>query len=170
MVKIVFVDGYNVINAWPELKSRKDFSYEAARQKLTDIMMDYASYYGCKVMLVFDAHKVAKSLEKKERHGNVTVVFTKEGETADSFIEKSVDSIGKKINVCVVTSDALEQMLAFQRGATRMSSIEFLREVEAMQTKIQKKTQKRFAENRNLLEDRIEKNILEKLEKIRRSH
>ncbi|MDT8715797.1 NYN domain-containing protein [Clostridium sp. 19966] len=169
-MKIVFVDGYNVINAWPKLKNMKDFSYEAARQKLTDIMMDYSSFYGCRVFVVFDAHKVPKSLEKKERHGNVTIVFTKEGETADNFIEKSVDSIGKKIDVCVVTSDALEQMLTFQRGATRMSSIEFLREIEAMQVNIQNKTQKKFADNRNLLEDTIEKNVLEKLEKIRRSH
>jgi uncharacterized protein len=167
-VKIVFVDAYNVINTWPNLKPIKTYSYEAARQKLIEILQNYATYKGYRVFIVFDAHKVQGNIGKKEKLGNIVIVYTKEGETADSFIEKTMDEIGKKVDVSVVTSDSLEQQLAFQRGATRMSSIEFYFEVEEVNKRIQKKSEKKFSEQRNLLEERVGKDILEKLEKIRR--
>ena len=169
-MKVFFVDAYNVINTWPNLKERKDYSYEAARQKLIEVLQNYATYKGYKIFIVFDAHKVNGNIGKRENVGNIVIIYTKEGETADSFIEKYIDNIGKKVDVCVVTSDSLEQQLAFQRGATRMSSIEFYFEVEEVHGRIMKKTEKNFSEQRNLLEDRIDKNVLEKLEKIRRSH
>ena len=97
------------------------------------------------------------------------VVFTKEGETADSFIERYVNNIGRKVEVCVVTSDSLEQQVTFQRGATRMSSIEFYNEVKTTTQKITNKTKKNISANRTLLEDRIDKKVLEKLQKIRKS-
>ena len=91
-MKNVFVDGYNVINSWPELKIIKDYSLDGARQKLIEMLQNYASYNGLKIFLVFDAHLLPKSLEKKEKFGEyLVVVFTKEGETADSFIEKRVN-------------------------------------------------------------------------------
>lgn len=168
-MRSIFVDAYNVINSWPGLRDVKDYSFEAARQKLIDTLQNYASYHGYKIFIVFDAHKVVGSGEKKEKLGNLVIVFTKEGETADSFIERTVNNIGKKVEVCVVTSDSLEQQLAFQRGAVRMSSLEFYFEVLETENKIEKKIEKKYTEQRNLLEDRIEKNVLEKLEKIRRS-
>jgi uncharacterized protein len=168
-VRVIFVDGYNVINSWPGLRDTKDYSYEAARQKLVEVLQNYAAYKGYKIFVVFDAHKVSGNLEKREKMSNLIIVFTKEGETADSYIEKAVDNIGRKTEVVVVTSDSLEQQLAFQRGAIRMSSIEFYFEVEEVHAKIQRKTEKKFIENRNLLEDIIQKSVLEKLEKIRRS-
>jgi predicted RNA-binding protein with PIN domain len=168
-VKIIFVDAYNVINTWPNLKPVKDYSYEAARQKLIEILQNYATYKGYKIFIVFDAHMVQGNIGKRENLNNLVIVYTKEGETADSFIEKTMDNIGKKVDVCVVTSDSLEQQLAFQRGATRMSSLEFYFEVEEVHEIIQKRTHSNFSEQRNPLEKRIEKNVLEKLEKIRRS-
>lgn len=168
-MKIIFVDAYNVINAWPNLRDIKDYSYESARQKLINVLQNYATYKGSKIFIVFDAHKVQGNFEKREKLGNIVIVFTKEGETADSFIEKTINNIGKKVDVCVVTSDSLEQQVAFQRGATRMSSIEFYFEVEEVHDKIQQKSEKNLAEQRNLLKDRIQQNVLEELEKIRRS-
>jgi predicted RNA-binding protein with PIN domain len=168
-VRNVFVDGYNVINSWPELNKIKDYSFEAARIKLVEIIQNYAAYKGYKIFIVFDAHMVKGSIEKKEKLENVIVIFTKEGETADSFIERYVNLIGRKIEVCVVTSDSLEQQLAFQRGAIRMSSIEFYNEVVTTKEKISINTKKSMSSERALVEDRIAKEILEKLERIRRS-
>jgi hypothetical protein len=170
-VKNVFVDGYNVINSWPELKIIKDYSLDGARQKLIEMLQNYASYNGLKIFLVFDAHLLPKSLEKKEKFGEyLVVVFTKEGETADSFIEKRVNNIGRKADVCVVTSDLLEQQVVFQRGATRMSSLEFYHEVKGVEKKINNKIEKDNSCKRNTIEDRIENDILEKLQKIRKNH
>ena len=169
-MKNIFVDGYNVINSWPELKNIKDYSLEASRQELIETLSNYAVFKGFKIFIVFDAHMLNKSVEKREKiNNNIVVVFTKEGETADAFIEKTVNRVGKKIDVSVVTSDSLEQQIVFQRGATRMSSIEFYHEIKEVETKIKSKIQKKYSEKRYLLEDRIQKDMLEKLEKIRRS-
>lgn len=167
-MKIIFVDGYNVINHWPDLREVKDYSYEAARNKLIDSLQNYSSFMGYKVYVVFDAHKVQGSIEKKDKVGNVIVVFTKDGETADSYIERSVNNIGRKTEVVVVTSDSLEQQLAFQRGAIRTSSLEFYHEVKGAETKIMKKAEKTVVKQRNLLENNVDESVLEKLERIRR--
>jgi predicted RNA-binding protein with PIN domain len=169
-VKVIFVDGYNVINSWPELKELKDFSYEAARKKLINDLQNYAAYKGYKIILTFDAHKVPGSMEKKEKiDKNITVVFTQELETADSFIERNVNDIGRKIDVCVVTSDLLEQQLVFQRGATRMSSIEFYNEVNNSKINIKNKINNNYSEKKSSLEERVKKDIFEKLDRMRKS-
>lgn len=169
-MRIIFVDGYNVINSWPELKKIKEYSYEVARISLIDSLQNYSSYKDCKIFIVFDAHKVPGALEKKDRVGNLIIVFTKDGETADSFIERNVNDIGRKTEVFVVTSDSLEQQTVFQRGAVRMSSIEFYREIEKIENNIRKKSEKLKEKQRNSLEDNIEKDVRDKLERIRRSH
>lgn len=169
-MKYVFVDGYNVVNSWPDLVKIREYSFEAARARLIDTLQNYSVYNGYKIIIVFDAHMVKGSLEKKEKvDDHVAVVFTKEGETADSFIEKSVNKIGRRFEVCVVTSDSLEQQVAFQRGATRMSSLEFYYEVKTAENKIEKRIVKKYSERRNTVEDIIQKEVLEELEKIRRS-
>jgi len=168
-VKTIFVDGYNVINSWPNLKSIKDYSYESSRQQLIDSLQNYTEFKGYKMFIVFDAQLVKGSIQKKERQGDLVIVFTKEGETADDYIERMVNNIGRKSEVCVVTSDSLEQQVTFQRGAIRMSSIEFYHEVISTQKKIQINIEKNHLEKRNRLEERIDEKTLEKLEKIRRS-
>jgi len=169
-VKTIYVDGYNVISSWHELREAKEYSLEAAREKLIEILQNYSTYKGYKLFLVFDAHLQRGSLEKKERKSsNFIVVYTKEGQTADSYIEKAVNNVGRKIDVTVVTSDSLEQQLAFQRGATRMSSIEFYFEVIKVHEAIRKQTEKKAVDKRNLLKDRLNENVIEQLEKIRKS-
>ena len=169
-MKTMFIDGYNVINSWPNLKTVKDYSYDTARQKLTEILQNYATYKGYKIFIVFDAHMVQGNVGKRENLEGVAIIYTKEGETADNYIEKSIDRIGRKSDVCVVTSDSLEQQIAFQRGAIRMSSLELYFEVEEINQRIVKKAKNEYSKQRNPLEERLEKETLEKLEKIRRSH
>ncbi|MBP2033142.1 putative RNA-binding protein with PIN domain [Clostridium algifaecis] len=167
----IFVDGYNVINSWPNLKKTKNYSFEAARQQLVEILVNYAAFKGYRVFIVFDAQLVLGSLEKDEKaSNNVNVIFTKEGETADAYIERTVNNIGRKNEVFVVTSDKLEQQLVFQRGAVRMPSMEFYNEVKSIKNSISVKITEKYSDKKHTLEDRINKNILDKLEKIRRNN
>jgi hypothetical protein len=170
-VKTIFVDGYNVINYWPELKDIKDQSLEIARDKLIETLNNYAAFKDYRVTIVFDAHLKKGSLEKTDRVSErVSVVYTREGETADAFIERSVDEIGRKSEVSVVTSDSLEQQLIFQRGAVRISSLEFYHEVREAENNIKGNIEKKSAQNRHILEEVVASDVLEKLEKIRRSN
>jgi len=169
-VKIIYVDGYNLINNWPELINQKKASYEAARQKLIEMLQNYGAFIGSKIIIVFDAHKVRGSIQKKEKYGELIVIFTKEGETADSYIEKSVNDLGRRVNVTVVTNDNLEQQVVFQRGAVRKSCFEFYTDVVKGMSGIQNKTIKVASKERNLLSEFMDDNVYEKLEKIRRSH
>lgn len=169
-MKTIFVDGYNVINSWPDLKQKKDFSFEAARQTLIDKLHNYGVFKACKIVLVFDAHKVIGSLEKKEEiNKNISVIFTKDGETADSYIEKRVNSLGRKHEIVVVTSDSLEQQIIFQRGAVRMSSLEFYNEVIKIEKSIKLKTDKNRSTHKNSIIDNIDDKTAKILEEIRRS-
>lgn len=167
-MKLIYVDGYNVINSWPNLNMIKEHNFEGSREKLVEILQNYASYGGDRVVLVFDAHLVKGSLEKKERLGNITVVYTKMGETADSYIERHVNKVGRKYDVMVVTSDLLEQQLVFQRGAMRISAMEFYQEVSRICKKISNKISSSAVSSRNLIEDRIDRKVFEKLDSIRK--
>ena len=168
-MKTIFVDGYNVINSWPDLKQKKDFSFEAARQSLIDKLHNYGVFNECKIVLVFDAHKVHGSIEKKEEiNKNISVVFTKDGETADSYIEKKVNALGRKHEIVVVTSDNLEQQTVFQRGAVRMSSLEFYNEVTKIEKKIKVKTDRNKSSHKNSIADNIDDGVVEILEALRR--
>ena len=169
-MKIIFIDGYNVLNSWPNLKDLKNTSFYGARNKLIDILHNYGSYNGCKIVLVFDGHKVAGNIESKEEiNKNLSIVFTKDGETADAYIEKEVHSVGRRYEVYVVTSDWLEQQTIFQRGAVRMSSLEFYNEVINLESKIRVKAENNMNSQKNNLGDNIDEDILTKLEKLRRS-
>lgn len=169
-MKIVFVDGYNVLNSWPNLKNDKEYTFNGTREKLIDIMHNYGSYKDCKVILVFDGYKVAGNREKKEDiNRNLTIVFTKDGQTADSYIEKEVHTLGRKYEVYVVTSDWMEQQTIFQRGAVRVSSLEFYNEVMGTEKIIRVNAEKNKNPNKNHLQDNIDYEVLKKLEDMRRS-
>lgn len=169
-MKIIFVDGYNVINSWPNLKKQKDYTFDGAREKLIDTLHNYSVFEGCKIIIVFDAYKVARSIEKKENiNNNVSVVFTKDGETADSYIEREVHNMGRKYEVYVVTSDYLEQQIVFQRGAVRVSSIEFYNEVLKTEDKISLGRTAIEDNRKNILGDNVNEDVYKKLEAIRRS-
>lgn len=168
-MKIVFVDGYNVLNSWSELKTEKEYSFQGSRQKLIDMMHNYASFNNCKLILVFDGYKVSGNIEGREViNKNLTIIFTKDGETADSYIEKEVHNLGRRYEIYVVTSDSLEQLTIFQRGAIRMSSVEFRNEVMGMQHEI-KKIEKNRVTQKNHIQDNVDSSVLQKLEEIRRS-
>lgn len=168
-MKKIFVDGYNVINSWPNLKDIREYSLESARAKLEEVLQNYSAYNNIEVIIVYDAYSVSQNYGKKEKKAKLTVVFTKEGEIADQFIERSIDVLGKRANVSVVTSDALEQQIAFQRGATRISSIEFYHDVMETQISIEKDLKKTKQGNSNSIKDVVDEHIYEKLEKMRRS-
>ncbi|MEE0566685.1 NYN domain-containing protein [Clostridium sp.] len=169
-MRFVFVDGYNVVNSWDILKKEKSISLESARQKLIDILDNYGAINGCKVILVFDGYKVAGNRESKyEYNKNLVVIFTKDGVTADAYIEKEVNHIGRKYEVHVVTSDSLEQQTIFQRGAVRISSIEFYNLVFNTNEDIKHNSKKVNSSDKNVLLDNIDDDVLKKLEAMRRS-
>ena len=168
-MRFVFVDGYNVVNSWDILKKEKSVSLESARQKLIDILDNYGAINGCKVILVFDGYKVAGNRESKyEYNKNLVVIFTKDGVTADAYIEKEVNHIGRKYEVYVVTSDSLEQQTIFQRGAVRISSIEFYNMVFDTSEDIKRSSKKVSTSHKSTIQDNIDEDILKKLEAIRR--
>lgn len=126
----LLVDGYNIIFAWEELKDLAKNDIGAARDKLIDILSGYHGMQGGDLILVFDAYKVAGGKESVSRYHNIYVVYTKESETADQYIEKTVHDIGKNNHVTVATSDGLEQMIILGEGAVRMSAAGLLEEIE----------------------------------------
>ncbi len=118
----LLVDGYNIIFAWEDLRELSRVNIDSARDKLMDILCNYQGYIGCTVILVFDAYKVKGGPGTVMKYHNIHVVYTREAETADQYIEKTVHEIGRKYQVTVATSDALEQMIIWGSGAMRMSA------------------------------------------------
>lgn len=134
----VLVDGYNVIFAWDELKSLADTDLGAARERLMEILCNYSAYMKNNVVLVFDAYKVPGNTGERFDFHNIHVVYTKERELGDVYIEKLISEIGKNDRVRVVTSDNLIQLSAVRFGVLRMSAAEFEREVDSVHAKIGK--------------------------------
>lgn len=126
----LLVDGYNVIFAWNSLKKLSQDNIEGARNTLINILCNYQGYKKCEVILVFDAYKVKGNTREVEKVNNINIVYTKEAETADMYIEKVSHKLAENHKVRVVTSDALEQLIILEGGALRVSSREFLYEVQ----------------------------------------
>lgn len=127
--RYVVVDGYNVIFAWDNLKKLAEDNLSDARDKLMDMLCNYSAFTKCETVLVFDAYKVPGNTGKKYNYNNIRVVYTKERELGDNYIEKLISDIGKNENVRVVTSDNLIQLSAVRYGVLRVSAKEFEREV-----------------------------------------
>ena len=134
----LLVDGYNIIFAWDELRTLADESADAARGLLMDILCNYQGYRGMTLILVFDAYRVVGNPGESFRYHNIHVVYTKEAETADQYIEKTVHQIGRKYDVTVATSDRLEQVIILGQGARRMSAAELYTEVEEMAAELRR--------------------------------
>lgn len=128
----LLVDGYNIIFAWEDLKELSKTNVESARSKLLDILCNYQGYMKNTLIVVFDAYKVKGNSGSVSKYHNIYVVYTKEAETADQYIEKTVHEIGRKYHVTVATSDALEQMIIWGQGATRLSAQGLREEVESV--------------------------------------
>ena len=127
----ILVDGYNIIFAWPELKKLAAKSLDLARSELTNRLASYRGFMQCELILVFDAYRVKGQHREIEQHSGISVVYTKEAETADTYIERTAHQLSKEYRVRVATSDGLEQVIIMGGGAMRVSASEFLLEVEA---------------------------------------
>jgi predicted RNA-binding protein with PIN domain len=134
----LLVDGYNIIFAWDDLKEIARDNLDAARKILCDLLCNYQGYKKCEVILVFDAYKVKGGLGSVEKYHNIHVVYTKEAETADQYIEKTVHQMAKKYNVTVATSDATEQVIIWGAGAMRLSAQGLLQEVQETNKEIRR--------------------------------
>ena len=126
----LLVDGCNIIFAWEDLRDLAQADFHAAQSRLMDILSDYQGIKGCILILVFDAYRVKGHREEITKYHNIHVVYTKEAETADMFIEKTVHAIGRKYQVTVATSDGLEQVIIMGQGGKRLSAAGLKEEVD----------------------------------------
>lgn len=173
--RYLLVDGYNIIFSWEMLRELSKVNIESARNLLMDVLCDYQGFNGCTLILVFDAYRVEGGQERVFNYHNIHVVFTKEAETADQYIEKTVHKIGKKADVTVATSDALEQVIIYGQGARRMAARELLEEVELTREKVLERiekrpgsTQKQLMENdHNYLFDHLPEELVSYMEEVR---
>ena len=133
----LLVDGYNIIFSWRELKDISTSNLDLARSMLINTMCNYQGVYGCEVIIVFDAYKVKGSVREVEKVGNISVIYTKESETADMYIEKASHDLSRKHRVRVATSDGMEQLIILGNGAFRISAAELYEEVKIADKRIQ---------------------------------
>ena len=132
----LLVDGYNVIFAWDALRKLADGNLDAARRRLMDILCNYAGYKRCVPILVFDAYKVRGGTREVEKYHNLYVVYTREAETADMYIERATHELAKEHRTRVVSSDGAEQIIVMGHGALRVSARAFEEEVRAVEKEI----------------------------------
>ena len=132
----IIVDGYNLIFAWDGLAALAKDNFDAARHILTDILCNYRGYAKCELVLVFDGYKVKGNAGEKSDYNGIHLVYTKENETGDMYIEKLVEEVGKNYSVRVVTSDNLIQVSALRAGVLRMPAREFIKEIERVNDQI----------------------------------
>lgn len=163
----LLVDGYNIIFAWEELKELSNYNMDAARSKLIDILSNYQGFTGCTLILVFDAYKVEGNPGEIQKINNIYVVFTKEAETADQYIEKATHEIGKKHNVTVATSDHLEQVIVMGQGALKISASDFYEEIERVNQEIRTLNKEKRLNGKNYLFYHLDDDMAEKIEEVR---
>ena len=163
----LLVDGYNIIFAWNDLKELADVNIDAARSRLMDLLCNYQGYKNCTLILVFDAYKVQGNPGSVQKYHNIHVVYTKEAETADQYIEKTVHEIGKKYRVTGATSDRLEQVIILGQGAGRMSARELREEMELVEGQIRETTELKKESGKTYLFDSLDEKSAEYLEAVR---
>ena len=135
-VEYVLVDGYNVIHAWDNLRSMVNEHMDVARNLLINTLCNYQGYKKCELILVFDAYKIKGHMREVEKFNNITIVYTKEAETADMYIERASYKLAKNNRVRVVTSDGMEQLIILGNGAIRVSAREFREEIDNAENEI----------------------------------
>jgi len=167
MKPLLIVDGYNVIGAWKEAAEPKH-TIDEARDKLIHQLQDYSGYSGEEVVLVFDGYRSDRRTSTEEQLTNLTVVYTRHGETADSYIERLVVQTPKYRTVRVATSDGQIQTLALGAGATRITSRELLIEMQQLRKSSFAAHRKAQELNRNPLGARLPRDVQEALERLRR--
>lgn len=166
MAEIIIVDGYNALNAWPSLTVLRGENFEHARDKLIDILAEYGALKGIEVIIVFDAHRV-KGKRKEETVPGAKIIFTKEHETADHYIERLLSQLPPRSQVWVATGDAVEQSIVLGKGACRLTIRELFFQVEG-DKKVSRQHYRRPVEG-HCLDGRLEDDVRRYLEKLRRA-
>lgn len=163
----LLVDGYNIIFAWEDLNELAKVNIEGARNKLMDILCNYQGYKKCTLILVFDAYKVEGGQGSVQKYHNIHVVYTKEAETADQYIEKTVHEIGRKYHVTVATSDALEQVIILGQGADRLSARNLREEIQRMKEEIREDYIEKQKKSGTYLFDHLPEELSDLMEDVR---
>ena len=161
------MDGYNIIFSWEELNDLAKVSIDGARSKLMDILCNYQGFKKCELILVFDAYKLEGHPVEVVDYHNIHVVYTKEAETADQYIEKLVHEMGRKYDVTVETSDKMEQVIILGQGAKRLSAQDLKEEVERVNRQIRSDYLEKQQTGRNYLFDHLDEETAEYMESIR---
>lgn len=163
----LLVDGYNIIFSWEELRELSEKDIGAARGKLADILSNYQGYRKCTLILVYDAYKVEGNPGEVMKYHNIYIVYTKEAETADQYIEKTVRRIAKDASVTVATSDGLEQVIILGQGANRMSAPGLKEEIERTLAEVRGEHLGKKGSVGNYLFDYLDEETAEEMEKVR---
>ena len=163
----LLVDGYNIIFSWEELRELSEKDIGAARGKLADILSNYQGYRKCTLILVYDAYKVEGNPGEVMKYHNIYIVYTKEEETADQYIEKTVRRIAKDAAVTVATSDGLEQVIILGQGANRMSAPGLKEEIERTLAEVRGEHLGKKGSVGNYLFDYLDEETAEEMEKVR---
>ncbi|MDF2486323.1 MAG: hypothetical protein K0R46_2491 [Herbinix sp.] len=160
----LLVDGYNIIFSWEELQELAKENLDAARGRLMDILCNYQGFKKCSIILVFDAYKVKGGLGEVLDYHNISVVYTKEAETADQYIEKVTHDIARENRVTVATSDALEQLIILGKGAVRLSANDLKEEINRINEQIRSEYLDRPPTGRAYLGEQFDDDIIDILE------
>lgn len=163
----LLVDGYNIIFSWEDLKELAEVNLEAARGRLMDILCNLQGYRKNTVILVFDAYRVEGSKGSISKYHNIHVVYTKEAETADQYIEKTAHELGRQYEVTVATSDALEQVIILGQGAKRMSAQGLLEEVKNVNAEIRDSFLSSYSGSRQYLLENLPEELARFMEEVR---
>ena len=162
----LLVDGYNIIFAWEDLKELSEINLEAARGKLMDILSNLQGALGCTLILVFDAYRVEGGAREIFRYHNIHVVYTKEAETADQYIEKTVHELGRKYRVTVATSDGLEQVIIMGQGASRLSASGLRELVELTRRELRETLEGKAVPMKNYLLENLSPEVRSRIEEL----
>ena len=149
------MDGYNIIYAWPELKELADENMDGARMKLLDYLSNYQGIRKCQIIVVFDAYRVQGHREEVIDYHNIHVVYTREAQTADQYIEKFAHDNQKKYNITVATSDGLQQIIVRGAGCALFSARELKPEIIQANKRIQEEYEEKKGIDRNYLMDSL---------------
>lgn len=163
----LLVDGYNIIFSWKTLKEIASEDLEAARIKLADILCNYQGYKKNEIILVFDGYKSKGNLGSVYQYHNIDIVYTKEAETADQFIEMVTQNLARKYRIRVATSDKTEQIIILGKGATRLSAKELEQEVKRAEKEIEEIYLSKQTVTKNRLLDNLSPEIADLLNKMR---
>ena len=167
-VHFLLVDGYNVIYSNPELAALAEDSLDMARKKLSDALCEFKALSKYRIILVFDAHLVAGGLGSVEDYHNIKIIFTKESETADHYIESVAYKLGKKNDrITVATSDTMEQIIILGQGAMRISAEDLWAEIENAKEEVRTRYISSRPVKRNPIESLLDASTAQKLEEMR---